>query len=187
MVGNDIIDIELAKTQSNWQRPRYLDKIFTLEEQDLIEYSEAPNLMVWQLWSMKEAAYKLYTQLHPSRFYNPKAFACTIDNGRLVTYKAFKCHVNTKSTSKYIVSEAHAKQQNINSEVVCLSVTSSKAQSKILRDRILSLVSQQWHCDKKDIKFVKRKYGIPTIQVNRKDINISLSHHGRFGAIAFAR
>ena len=27
MIGNDIVDIEEAKRMSNWQRPRFLEKI----------------------------------------------------------------------------------------------------------------------------------------------------------------
>ncbi|WP_299519739.1 4'-phosphopantetheinyl transferase superfamily protein [Winogradskyella sp.] len=187
MVGNDIIDIELAKTQSNWQRPRYLDKLFTSKEQDLIERSEEPNIMVWQLWSMKEAAYKLYTQLHPSRFYNPKAFECILSKTSMVTYGTFKCYVITKITSNYILSEAFLRPQNMNSEVVLLHMASGKAQHKILLDQLLSVASQQLNCDKKDLKFVKHEYGIPTIQCKTKVYNVSLSHHGRFGTIAFAQ
>jgi len=76
MIGNDIVDIAEARQRSNWQRPRFLDKLFTLQEQQLIQNSDNSFLMVWRLWSMKESAYKLYTQLHPSRFYNPKQFEC---------------------------------------------------------------------------------------------------------------
>ena len=32
--------------------------------------------MVWLLWSMKEAAYKCYTQQHKKRFFAPQKFEC---------------------------------------------------------------------------------------------------------------
>ena len=48
MVGNDIIDIQLATLQSNWQRPRYLDKLFTTSEQELIRSSDNATRMVWR-------------------------------------------------------------------------------------------------------------------------------------------
>ena len=92
MVGNDIIDIQEAQKKSNWQRPRFLEKLFTIKEQQLIQNSEHSFLMVWRLWSMKEAAYKLYTQLHPSRFYKPKSFECEMNdlNGTVI-FQEFKC------------------------------------------------------------------------------------------------
>jgi len=62
MLGNDIVDLDLAKTQSNWRRKNYLDKIFTTEEQLLISSAKRPDEMVWLLWSMKESAYKIYNR-----------------------------------------------------------------------------------------------------------------------------
>ena len=64
MIGTDIIDIVEAKKTSNWERPRFLEKLFTSNEQQLIHNSENKFVMVWRLWSMKEAAYKLYIQLN---------------------------------------------------------------------------------------------------------------------------
>ena len=60
MIGNDIIDLDLTKIQSNWQRPKFLEKIFTLKERNFIQKAEDPELEVWKLWSRKEAAYKIY-------------------------------------------------------------------------------------------------------------------------------
>lgn len=67
-VGNDIVDLNLAKTQSNWQRNGFLEKQFTQKEQQEIYNSKNPFLQVWQFWSMKEAAYKCYTQQVESAF-----------------------------------------------------------------------------------------------------------------------
>ena len=106
MVGNDVVDLEEAKRTSNWERPRYLEKLFTSKEQQLIHNATNSFSMVWRLWSMKEAAYKLYTQLNPSRFYNPKGFECDIsDLNGIVKFKDFECNVKTQIASKYILSE----------------------------------------------------------------------------------
>lgn len=76
MIGNDIVDLELAKTQSNWKRKGYLDKIFTKNEQLLILNSVNPDETVWNLWSRKEAAYKIYNRISGIRIYNPLQFEC---------------------------------------------------------------------------------------------------------------
>lgn len=78
MLGNDIVDLELAKTQSNWRRKNYLDKIFTPEEQLLITAAESPDMMVWLLWSMKESAYKIHNRKNGIRDFAPKSLSCTI-------------------------------------------------------------------------------------------------------------
>ena len=56
MIGNDIIDLALARKESNWLRSGFLDKIFTLREKLLISNSQNPETTVWNLWSRKEAA-----------------------------------------------------------------------------------------------------------------------------------
>lgn len=78
MLGNDIVDLNLAKTQSNWRRKRYLDKIFTTEEQLIISHAENPDLMVWVLWSMKESAYKIDNRKTGIRNFAPQSLSCTI-------------------------------------------------------------------------------------------------------------
>lgn len=47
MIGNDLIDIQLAKSQSNWQRKGFLEKQFADTEIVEILSSENPFLQVW--------------------------------------------------------------------------------------------------------------------------------------------
>ena len=76
MIGNDIVDLALALKESNWKRIGYLDKIFTKYEQILIIKSNNPENMVWNLWSRKEAAYKIFNRNTGVRIYNPIQFEC---------------------------------------------------------------------------------------------------------------
>lgn len=78
MIGNDVVDLGLAKVQSNWRRKGYLDKIFTPAEQTLIETADSPDKMVWVLWSMKEAAYKIHNRKTGIRNFAPTALACNL-------------------------------------------------------------------------------------------------------------
>jgi phosphopantetheinyl transferase (holo-ACP synthase) len=78
MLGNDIVDLNLAKIQSNWRRKNYLDKIFTVEEQLLITSAKKPDEMVWLLWSMKESAYKIHNRKTGIRDFAPKSLKCTV-------------------------------------------------------------------------------------------------------------
>jgi phosphopantetheinyl transferase (holo-ACP synthase) len=76
MIGNDIVDLKLARQESNWQRKGFLDKIFTKNEQKIILDSSNPDIAVWSLWSRKEAAYKIYNRQTNIRKYNPIQFEC---------------------------------------------------------------------------------------------------------------
>jgi phosphopantetheinyl transferase (holo-ACP synthase) len=77
VIGNDVIDLELAKTESNWRRKGFLDKIFTASEQLLIGKAKNQETMVWALWSRKEAAYKIFNRETRIRAYNPLQFECS--------------------------------------------------------------------------------------------------------------
>jgi phosphopantetheinyl transferase (holo-ACP synthase) len=187
MIGNDIVDIVEAKRKSNWERPRFLDKLFTLNEQQLIQDSDNPFLMVWRLWSMKEAAYKLYTQLKPGRFYNPKKFKCEInDREELVSYRGFRCFVKSKITYQYIVSEAQLFKKEMISECVNLVSNNHKTQSEFTKEALLTSISKQFNILKPELKIVKSEFGIPTVFRNSEKLNIriSISHHGNYGAYA---
>jgi len=73
MIGNDLVDLEQAAIESNWKRKGYLAKIFTPSEQLMIDSS----VMVWLLWSMKEAAYKIYSRQTGIRNYAPTSLNCS--------------------------------------------------------------------------------------------------------------
>ncbi len=84
MIGNDIVDLALARKESNWKRKGFLDKIFTENEKLLILNSDNHSVMVWNLWSRKEAAYKIYNRQTQIRGYFPLKLECfdleTVDN-----------------------------------------------------------------------------------------------------------
>lgn len=180
MVGNDIVDLNEAQNASNWQRPRFLDKLFTEKEQVYIKNTRSPFLMVWRLWSMKEASYKLYTQINSGRFYNPRGFECTIDkNYGTVKFRDFLCNVETKTTSNYIISEARLEEQNFNSEIVKFTTTNEKNQSKELKSKLLDTVGNEFH-------LTRNHFNIPTLSDGKEHFNVSLTHHGNYGAFALA-
>jgi phosphopantetheinyl transferase (holo-ACP synthase) len=79
MIGNDVVDIVQSRKESNWQRPGFLQKIFTPEEQQLILNSAEPEIIVWLLWSMKEAAYKIYNRQTGIRKYMATDLQCIIN------------------------------------------------------------------------------------------------------------
>ena len=76
MIGNDIVDLALARKESNWKRKGFLDKIFTKAEQLLIKNSKNSEVMVWNLWSRKEAVYKIHNRKTLIRGYFPLQLEC---------------------------------------------------------------------------------------------------------------
>ena len=110
MIGNDIVDLALAKKESNWQRNRFLDKIFTENEQLLITNALNPEIMVWNLWTRKEAAYKIYNKQTGIRTFEPRLILCDLakvasESGR-VRIKNEVYFTKTIVTSNYVHSTA---------------------------------------------------------------------------------
>lgn len=112
MIGNDIIDLALAKKENNWQRKGFLDKLFTPKEQLLISKSNNPETTVWNLWSRKEACYKIYNRQTQIRAFIPMQLECfdiEIKDGSI--YGKVVCYdtvyfTKTTITSDYIETNA---------------------------------------------------------------------------------
>ena len=74
MIGNDIIDLDLAAEESNWKRRGYLEKIYNQRERRFIEEAENGFEAVWLLWSMKESAYKIVNRRTSIRKFDPQSY-----------------------------------------------------------------------------------------------------------------
>ena len=168
MIGNDIVDLNLAKIQSNWKRKGYLDKIFTENEQSLIFESENPTTKVWNLWSRKEAAYKIFNRSTNIRVFNPKKFDCfdvsiqeNITIGKVILRDKIyftKTIVNADFINSVALSDIYQKYSN---EIFDIELYNSFLKKK---------------------KIVKDQFGIPYI-IDEKTLKtkiISIAHHGSF-------
>lgn len=182
MIGNDIVDLNIAKTQSNWQRKGFLEKQFTGFEQEVILKSENPFLQVWLFWSMKEAAYKCYTQEYQKRFFAPKKFSCKIvnDSSGVVILDSKKYTIKYLFTNDYIHSVAQEiPSKKMVSELFYMDKTKDIIQNK--NRKLLSYLGS-------GIELKKNEIGIPYAyqQGKKLPISISTSHHGNYGAFAIS-
>lgn len=189
MIANDIVDFKYAKHTSQWEHPRFLDKLFSSAEQTYIHTAKDAFTALWHLWSMKEAAYKLYVQLYPSRFYNPKAFVCTCKGAfQSVHYKNFICNVTTFKTTQFVLSEAHLKTvSELKSIPIKLPATTAKTQSETLRHSLLQDIAEHYNVSVSKIHIKKTAFGVPKAYINSKAtaLHVALTHHGHFGAYTF--
>jgi phosphopantetheinyl transferase (holo-ACP synthase) len=159
VLGNDIVDLVVSRKESNWKRVGYLDKIFTKSEQSLIFKAQNPDLMVWNLWSRKEAAYKIYNRQTGIRAYIPLQLECfnwNVING--ILYGKVFCnraiyYTKTEVTDEYIHTIAVIKMDDFDA---------------------LHYIN--------DTSTIQKINGIPNwINPNTSELKpISISHHGRF-------
>lgn len=178
MLGNDIVDLEQAHRDSKWERNGYLEKIFTLTEQELILNAEKPSAMLWLLWSMKEAAYKAENRMTNERFYAPKRFSCiqlAIDGTFNVKYRDHLFYISSVINVKYIHSIAMLDL----SELQRVHIHYQQNQPDYVRE--FSGLYPGYSL-KKD------KAGLPAIINHQTGLKhaASVSHHGQYLAIIYS-
>lgn len=165
MIGNDIVDLMQSRRESNWQRKGFLEKVFTADEQLLIANDPEHETMVWLLWSMKEAAYKIYNRQTKIREYIPKKLTCTIlskDSNHASGQVA--CLENTYHTETAIT-------KNSIHTVAVSSIANLKDVIEIENKGI-----------------IKDRNGMPCLPTVQNVIqDVSISHHGRFEKVVAIR
>ena len=181
-IGNDIVDLNLAKIESNWQRKGFLEKQFTQKEQDEILNAENPFLKVWLFWSMKEAAYKCYTQKFKERFFAPQKFECTlvsIEKG-MVVFEENIFYTVSISNALYISTIAREKKE----ETVIFSAIGLPSEIDLdLKIKLAAIRGVSY----KGIEKRKTTIGAPLFYYQEELLtkSCSISHHGNYGAYAF--
>ncbi|TXD49931.1 4'-phosphopantetheinyl transferase superfamily protein [Polaribacter sp. IC073] len=181
-IGNDIVDLNLAETESNWQRKGFLEKQFTKKEQQEICEADTSFLTVWLFWSMKEAAYKCYTQKVKKRFFAPLKFECRLisNNEGVVLYEGNKYHTITSFNSFYIHTIAKETDDEIN---FFLNIDSSET----IHSDFKKQLAVQTGILSEEIEKRKSVIGAPLFYHQQKLLtkSCSISHHGNYGAFVF--
>jgi phosphopantetheinyl transferase (holo-ACP synthase) len=155
VIGNDVVDIEQAEKESNWQRRGFLDKLFTTREQDFILSSANPGQTVWVLWSMKESAYKIYNRETGIRAFMPKRLECYIE-------------VNEKNTCSGIVTAG---------SFLCYCTTT-------IKNKMVDTIAVRYKTDLEKVATVssgifKDHHGLPYVLEGEDLRPVSVSHHGK--------
>jgi phosphopantetheinyl transferase (holo-ACP synthase) len=158
MIGNDVIDLRQSRIESNWRRKGFIEKLFTDTEKQLIKDYHDPEIMVWILWSMKEAGYKIYNRQTQVREYIPKKMVCSIITLEKHIYGLLSCNGNKYYTKTLITS------QNIHTVAASIS------------ENLNNIIE----IEKKGI--IKTENGIPCLYVSENNTfkDVSISNHGRF-------
>lgn len=187
MIGNDVVDLRLARHQSNWRRKGFLEKVFTAYEQQVIGSAADKNQVVWLMWSMKEAAYKA----HQRRFGLP----------RKLNWSSFECHLRNVPDrwGRGVVSidrSHYYSSSRVTPELIHTYVVGSEdlrvrsrlfiAETQGIGEKLLAEITVLHELEKKDISLGKDEQGIPYINLRdtRYPLAFSLSGHGRFAAFS---
>lgn len=184
MIGNDLVDVQIAFSEKKSENLRFIEKVFTLQEQKLISQSEDKETTLWLLWSMKEAAYKAHQRVtrHETKF-NPKDYKCRLLNfSNLAEVKVSSSFyfINYSCTDRYI----HSIATESSAVTVFEKIYYKKQEAKL---SFIKDYSNKNGLAPGNVSIEKDALGIPSIvnEKTRNKVPVSLSHHGNFSAYIF--
>lgn len=88
MIGNDLVDLRAREAAGKAGDARFVARVFTAREAELISGSASPDTALWMLWAAKEAAYKVAKKLRPDVIFAHSRYEVTPDEGALEPGKA---------------------------------------------------------------------------------------------------
>lgn len=184
MIGNDIIDFEKAKKESNWRRKGYLQKVYSHAEQKMILSHPNPDVVIWVLWSIKEAAYKASQRMTFLKEYAPLKVSCNIDSNiensvyyGNAYYNNQQYYTQTQVFDDYIHTIALHHPSNFgNIRKIYIGKYPGENYMEFLRENEYLAYSE---------KIIKNKYDLPDLYDDGQVSFVSVSHHGEYlGIIA---
>lgn len=181
MIGNDIVDLKKAGLDSNWKRKGYLDKICTSDEQQLILQASEPAVMLWLIWSMKEAAYKIIHRKTGIRLYEPLKYICD----DLLT-DGIKASGKISYLEKKFYSQSEIKGPLLHSSVVSALPDFENLHLQYLRpvpdyNEVFNRLSAFY-------QLTRNRSGLPEMVhiITGQKHAVSVSHHGSYLAVIYS-
>ena len=181
MIGNDIIDIEYTRKYSDWTRRGFLDKVFSVSEQNYITESKDSFTAVWRLWSMKESVYKLHFRSRQVRSFYPSIISCNIldEKKGIVILDGVEYTTVTNCLEEYIFSSVtQADSKEVNHHVIQRDSELTENHYAMIKNKL----AIDLDCKNSELDIIKNEIGIPEVYRNdvKQDIYLSITHHGKF-------
>jgi len=208
-VGNDIVDLTDQYAREKADDPRFVNRVLTPDEQECLASSDTPNHLLWAFWSAKETAYKIISKSHPDVSSAPRRFDVTLeDTHNRITSGKVKTpygvvHILVIFDNDYIhcvgVEDQHVTSKRIKHGMYfigdknCHNIKEqAKTESMMAREAAKNGIASYLMLSPEDIDIIRPKTSQrntpPYVSINGKkiDIDISLSHDGKYVAYAFS-
>jgi len=188
VIGNDIVDLSLSYKSRRTLSDRFLNKLFTKAEQELIRNSSIPEDTLWLLWSMKESAYKVYVQQGNQPSFAPTKFRGTISGNdqSYVTADQSVYYTSTTITGNYVHSIAGLEPKTSYSvEFLKLTKSNYQEQHQACLNKLKAIYAGYTEIPTEQMVVRKNTFGVPQLYINnlKADFSFSISHHGRYAAV----
>ena len=187
MIGNDIVDLNEASGSRYWSDQRFISKVFSDYEKDLILGSSNRFQTTWALWSMKESAYKVHLRKYRKPFFAHSKIKCQFEpegSGKVrIDNTTYTTSTVTNDDFIYTIAmtdplrEYHGKYHKVD------DASYTKLHNKCYQD-VLG-ISSAWYREKvHNMQIRKDEYGIPKLFTNNTEQSLifSMTHHGKYYA-----
>lgn len=206
-VGNDIVDLSSPHARGKAENRRYVTRVLTLSEQKRLFCSSSQDMLLWTFWAAKESAYKAISKCGHEAAFSAKDYEVFLDcmgdismlNGFVETPKG-KVSVLIRRNSDFIHCVGTTKQlpdgivygvKKITDNGSLNYSRSSVLESALVRSAARKSIASNYNKKFDDILIQpsdtasRLRYPEAFIFSEKKRIDISLSHDGRFVAYAF--
>lgn len=186
MVGNDIVDLDDMEVRTGPAHSRFDIRVFSAEERLAIAAALEPNRLRWSLWAAKEAAYKVAVKRNPDVIFSPSRFTVelTDSHGGEVTHPNGRIGVTIHTRGDVV----HAIARECNEAQVISGFTAPRGSadpSSSVRQLALDEIAARVGVSKTDLRIGKEgRVPILELRNSARQLDLSLSHHGRYVAFA---
>jgi phosphopantetheine--protein transferase-like protein len=202
-VGNDVVDLKDPENIGKSRDDRFLGRVFTAGERELIASVPSPDTLLWSLWAAKEAAYKAVSSADPAVCSIPRRYQVVFEAedatqkivrlaGKVITPRG-ELVLEVAVSADWVHALAAGSEEAL--KRLCRRVKRLEGgkgavnPSAFVRGALLREIARRLDCPVGDLSVVKNPDGLGAPRVLfRGDLlaaEVSLSHDGRFAAFAF--
>lgn len=202
-VGNDVVDLKDPENIGKSRDDRFLGRVFTAGERELIASVPSPDTLLWSLWAAKEAAYKAVSSADPAVCSIPHRYRVVLEPedatrkivrlaGKVITPRG-ELVLEVAVAADWVHALAAGAEEAL--KRLCRRVKRLEGRkgavnpSAFVRGALLREIARRLDCPVGDLSVVKNPDGLGAPRVLfRGDLlaaEVSLSHDGRFAAFAF--
>lgn len=193
-IGNDIVDLLDPQAQHKWSKPRFLSKICSVDEQQLILSASDPHTTLWTLWACKEAAFKAIQKENNNARFIPNQYVCTPNQQQKdywhCQYQHLNCQIKVENKWNYVHAIAilhgdtdlNIPEMQLVSSVSELPLALSPSQA--VREQALQLLTKRSYFNCRIVRQEEQgRLRPPTVLYNGQALtncDLSLSHDGQW-------
>ncbi len=203
-IGNDIVDLRDPEAQLEALHPRFAARVCTAAELAALAQAPAPAALLWSYWAAKESAYKALRGVMPGLRFAPRQFAVELwpaGTGRWhgrVRVAGRQVRVRLRCTSDYVHALARVaggrdttmRANRLAGGARRVGNLSAAQSSAGARGLLTEALARRLGAAPEAIEIGRapRRGTPPTVRIDGAlvPIDVSLSHHGRFVAAAYA-